>query len=250
MRNPKVGPPVPVGYINVEEWGEQTGREKVAAYAAVKRGEVEVEDYGVMCIREDWRERNAARAAAEAAERRRRYLEKRSNRECGVFSDTETSRLEALDPADLAAILYQTIEVLLDRGVYDQVLRDPQQCGGHQPSMTGGKPHVSQRTETSMGEKIIPKDSIPEPPRPTWQPDPAGGWEKDGVWVVPIEDSMWGVRWAIDDGPLWGTRAAAMLSYNTWSAPFGAFDTAEAAMQAVDDGYDGAPEGYWEDEPR
>jgi hypothetical protein len=84
MRFPKIGPPVPVGYLNVEEWGEQTGREKVAAYAAVKRGEVEVEDYGVICIREDWRERNAARAAAEAAERRRRYLAKRSNQDAGA----------------------------------------------------------------------------------------------------------------------------------------------------------------------
>jgi hypothetical protein len=41
MRYPKVGPPVPVGYINIEEWGIQTGRKKVAAYAAANRGEVE-----------------------------------------------------------------------------------------------------------------------------------------------------------------------------------------------------------------
>jgi hypothetical protein len=57
MRNPKVGPAVPEGYINIEEWGIETGRKRVAAYAAVKRGEVETEDYGVMCIRADWRER-------------------------------------------------------------------------------------------------------------------------------------------------------------------------------------------------
>jgi hypothetical protein len=87
MRYPKIGPPVPVGYINVEEFGEQTGREKVAAYAAVKRGEVETEEYGVICIREDWRERNAARAAAEAAERRRRHLEKRSKQVGGDQSE-------------------------------------------------------------------------------------------------------------------------------------------------------------------
>jgi hypothetical protein len=42
----------------------------------------------------------------------------------GVFSDTETWQLEALDPADLAAILRRTIEARLDRAVYDQVLRD------------------------------------------------------------------------------------------------------------------------------
>jgi hypothetical protein len=41
-----------------------------------------------------------------------------------VFTDTETWQLEALDPAGLAAILYQTVEARLDRGVYDQVLRD------------------------------------------------------------------------------------------------------------------------------
>jgi hypothetical protein len=80
MRYPKVGPPVPVGYLNVEEWGLETGRGKVAAYAAIKRGEVETEDYGVTCIREDWRERNAARAAAEAEDRRRRYLGERDKR--------------------------------------------------------------------------------------------------------------------------------------------------------------------------
>jgi hypothetical protein len=94
----------------------------------------------------------------------------------------------------------------------------------------GGEPHVSQPKETSMREKIIPKDSIPEPPPPTWQPDPAGGWEKGGVWVVPIDGGMWGARWSID-------------GYDGWSAPFGTFDTAEAAMQAVDDGYEG-----WEGE--
>jgi hypothetical protein len=80
MRHPKVGPPVPVGYINAEEYGLQTGRGKVAAYAAVNRGEVDAEVHGVICIREDWRERNAARAAAEAAERRRRHLEARNKR--------------------------------------------------------------------------------------------------------------------------------------------------------------------------
>jgi hypothetical protein len=80
MRQPTVGPAVPVGYINVEEWGLETGRKKVAAYAAVNRGEVEVEDYGVKCIRADWRERNAARAATEAEERRRRHLEERDRR--------------------------------------------------------------------------------------------------------------------------------------------------------------------------
>ena len=80
MRYPKVGPPVPVGYLNVEEWGQLTGRGKVAAYAAVNRGEVETEDYGVTCIREDWRERNAARAAKEAEEKRRRHAETRRSR--------------------------------------------------------------------------------------------------------------------------------------------------------------------------
>jgi hypothetical protein len=66
----RVGPQVPPGYISIPEWGRQTGRGRVAAYAAAKRGEVEVEELGVMCIREDWRERNAARAAKEADERR------------------------------------------------------------------------------------------------------------------------------------------------------------------------------------
>jgi hypothetical protein len=80
MRYPEIGPPVPVGYINVPEWGLQTGRGKVGAYEAVDRGEVEVEYYGVACIREDWRERNAARAAAEAAERRRRHQEETEKR--------------------------------------------------------------------------------------------------------------------------------------------------------------------------
>jgi hypothetical protein len=89
MRYPRIGPPVPVGYINVEEWGEQTGRKKVAAYAGVKRGEVETEDYGVTCIREDWRERNAARAAAEAAERRRRHLEERDKSRGGTADPAE-----------------------------------------------------------------------------------------------------------------------------------------------------------------
>lgn len=42
----------------------------------------------------------------------------------GVFTDTETWQLEALDPADLAAILRQSIEARRDRAVYDQVLRD------------------------------------------------------------------------------------------------------------------------------
>jgi hypothetical protein len=41
-----------------------------------------------------------------------------------VFTDSETWQLEALDPADLAAILRHTIEARLDRAVYDQVLRD------------------------------------------------------------------------------------------------------------------------------
>jgi hypothetical protein len=77
MRFPKVGPPVPMGYLNVEEWGRLTGRGKVAAYAAVKRGEVETENYGVTCIREDWRERNAARAAKEAEERRQVHCQGR-----------------------------------------------------------------------------------------------------------------------------------------------------------------------------
>jgi hypothetical protein len=88
-RQPTVGPEVPVGYINVEEWGLETGRKKVAAYAAVKRGEVETEDYGVTCIREDWRERNAARAAAEAAERRRRHLEERDKRRDGTTDSAD-----------------------------------------------------------------------------------------------------------------------------------------------------------------
>jgi hypothetical protein len=80
MRSPKVGPSVPVGYINIEEWGLETGRGRVAAYAAAKRREVEVEYYGVMCVREDWRERNAARAAKEAEEGRRQYLEEGAKR--------------------------------------------------------------------------------------------------------------------------------------------------------------------------
>jgi hypothetical protein len=46
------------------------------------------------------------------------------------------------------------------------------------------------------------------------------------------------VRYWIDDGPLWGTRAAAMLSFECWSGPLGAFTTAEAAMRAAKDGGD------------
>jgi hypothetical protein len=92
-----------------------------------------------------------------------------------------------------------------------------------------------------MDEKIIPipKGSIRKPAPPTWQPDPAGGWEKGGIWVVPIDGGMWGVRWSVDD------------EYDGWTGPFGLFHSAEAAMRAVDDGYDpiGGALDYWEDQP-
>jgi hypothetical protein len=67
----------------------------------------------------------------------------------------------------------------------------------------------------------------------------AGRWqlEKKGLKVEPKEGA-WRVRYWIDNGPLWGTRAAAMLSFECWSGPLGAFTTAEAAMRAAEDGGD------------
>jgi hypothetical protein len=42
----------------------------------------------------------------------------------GVFNDTETWQLEAVDPAELAAILRQAIDSRLDRAVYHRALED------------------------------------------------------------------------------------------------------------------------------
>jgi hypothetical protein len=41
---------------------------------------------------------------------------------------------------------------------------------------------------------------------------------------------------------LWGTKAAALLSFECWSQPLGAFATAEVAKQVADDG--GDPDKY------
>jgi hypothetical protein len=65
----------PQGYITIEEWGRQVGKKRTAAYAAVNRGEVPTEPYGMRVIRADWREEAARRAEAEAAEKRRRHAE-------------------------------------------------------------------------------------------------------------------------------------------------------------------------------
>jgi hypothetical protein len=112
---------------------------------------------------------------------------------------------------------------------------DPDRVRSVAATLCQGEPHVSQPKPTSIREKIIPipKDRIRKPPPETWQPDPAGGWQKGGIWVVPIDGGLWGACWSID-------------CYDGWSAPFGTFDTAEAAMQAVDDGYDptGGDDGY------
>src|SRR5262245_14525706 len=79
-RKPPVRTPqkrqAPEGYLTIEEWGREVGHKRTAAYAAVRRGEVPTEDYGMQVIRKAWREEAAKRAEAQA-EARRRHADKR-----------------------------------------------------------------------------------------------------------------------------------------------------------------------------
>jgi hypothetical protein len=88
---------------------------------------------------------------------------------------------------------------------------------------------ISDGTRRLVPETIIPLDSIPErpPPRLTWRQQEDGSWdgcqEKSALIKVELVKGAWRVCEMLDDG--------------RWSAELvGTFNTAEAAMQAVDDG--------------
>jgi hypothetical protein len=84
-------------------------------------------------------------------------------------------------------------------------------------------------------EELVPVDhlDLPERPKPEWEQQEDGSWKKNGVKVEPLLGA-WRVRYWIDDGPLWGTKEAAMLSYECWSAPLGEFATADIAKRVAD----------------
>jgi hypothetical protein len=95
------------------------------------------------------------------------------------------------------------------------------------------------RIDRRPREELVPVDhlDLPERPKPKWERHEDGSWEKAAVGIkVELLHGAWRVRYWIDDGPLWGTKAAAMLSYECWSAPTGAFATADIAKRVADIG--------------
>jgi hypothetical protein len=75
-----------------------------------------------------------------------------------------------------------------------------------------------------VDDNFVRVDSIPEPPPPQWENDAPGSWTIDGRRVMRMASGKWAVFESVD--------TAWEADSDGWAGPFGAFDTAEEAMQA------------------